>query len=66
VFADEGLREDLLPAFDALIRAKGQNLLIELDDWISAQEKAANEKSKGSKRLRTGVGIYHFVGENDD
>jgi uncharacterized protein DUF6502 len=63
VFADDGLREELLPAFDALLRAKGQTLLVELDNWISAQEVSATAKNKGSKRVRTGVGIYHFLGE---
>ena len=65
VFADDGLREDLMAAFDALIRAKGTNLLIELDNWISAQETTSTAKNKGGKRTRTGVGIYHFVSEDD-
>jgi hypothetical protein len=64
VFADDGLREDLLPAFDALIRAKGLNLLIELDNWISAQEVSSTAKNKNVRRVRTGVGIYHFIGDD--
>jgi hypothetical protein len=63
VFADDGLREDLMPAFDALIRAKGQNLLVELDNWISAQETSPTARKKVGKRLKTGVGIYHFVAD---
>jgi hypothetical protein len=51
VFADDGLREELMPAFDALIRSKGLALLIELDNWISAQEQSATAKNKGSKRV---------------
>ena len=65
VFADDGLREELLPAFDALIRAKGQNLLVELDNWISAQESSSNVRNKNKKKVRTGVGIYHFVGDEE-
>jgi hypothetical protein len=65
VFADDGLREELLPAFEALIRAKGQALLVELDNWMSAQELSPTARNKGGKRLRTGVGIYHFLGEGD-
>jgi len=65
VIADNGLREDLMPAFDALIRTKGQNLLVELDNWLSAQELSAKAKNKGAKRIRTGVGIYHFVTHDD-
>ena len=66
VFADDGLRADLLPAFEALLRSKGQTLLIELDNWISAQEITPGAANKRVKRIRTGVGIYHFVGDPDD
>jgi hypothetical protein len=66
VHADDGLREELLPAFDALLRAKGQTLLVELDNWLSAQEVSATAKNKGSRRIKTGVGIYHFVSQDDD
>lgn len=65
VFADDGLREDLLPAFDTLIRAKGQTLLVELDNWMSAQELSASAKNKEGKKIKTGVGIYHFVATDD-
>jgi hypothetical protein len=64
VFADDGLRHDLMPAFDALIRAKGLQLLIELDNWISAQESTAGTTNKHAKRIRTGVGVYHFVSDD--
>jgi hypothetical protein len=64
VFADDGLRADLLPAFEALIRAKGQALLVELDNWMSAQQLSSTAKNKDAKRVRTGVGIYHFVGDD--
>jgi hypothetical protein len=61
MFADEGLREELMPAFDALLRAKGHKFLLELHNWISAQEKATVVR-KG-KRIKTGVGVYHFISE---
>jgi hypothetical protein len=62
VFADDGLREDLMPAFDALLRAKGHKFLVELHNWISAQENV-NVIKKGKRRIRTGVGLYHYVSE---
>jgi hypothetical protein len=65
VIAEDGLREDLMSAFDTLIRAKGQNLLVELDNWLSAQELSVTAKNKGAKRVKTGVGIYHFVNYDD-
>src|SRR5215470_3925635 len=65
VIADDGLREDLMPAFDVLVRAKGQNLLVELDNWLSAQETSLTAKNRGGRRVTTGVGIYHFVSYDD-
>jgi hypothetical protein len=66
VFADdEGLLDELLPAFDALIRKKGPALLNELDNWMSAQELTPTAKNKNAKRTKTGVGIYHYVEPKD-
>jgi hypothetical protein len=65
VIAEDGLREDLMAAFDTLLRAKGQTLLVELDNWISAQELSATAKNRNVRRIRTGVGVYHFVTYED-
>ena len=65
VYAADGLRADLLPAFEVLLRSKGQTLLVELDNWISAQESTPSPQRSGTKRVRTGVGIYHFLGDQD-
>jgi hypothetical protein len=62
MFADDGLREDLMPAFDALLRAKGYKFLVELHNWIGAQEGTGAAK-RGKRRVKTGVGVYHFVSE---
>lgn len=63
VFADDGLREDLLPAFDALLRAKGQQFLVELQHWLTAQDSPTTVTKKNRKRVRTGVGVYHFMSD---
>jgi hypothetical protein len=60
VFADDGLREDLVPAFDALLRSKGHKFLVELNNWLSAQENVTTV-NKGKRRVKTGVGLYHYV-----
>jgi hypothetical protein len=65
VYAANGLRPELLPAFEALIKTKGHNLLIELDNWISAQESKSGTKPE-TRNVRTGVGIYHYVGDDDE
>jgi hypothetical protein len=62
VFADDGLREDLMPAFDALLRAKGHKFLVELQNWINAQENTSSRK--GKRRVHTGVGLYHYVSDD--
>jgi hypothetical protein len=61
VFADDGLREELLPAFDALLKAKGHAFLIEIHNWISAQESSLVATNRAKKRVKTGVGVYHFI-----
>jgi hypothetical protein len=62
VFADDGLREELIPAFDALLRTKGYKFLLELNNWISAQDNV-NVSRKGNRRIKTGVGVYHFIAD---
>mgnify|MGYP003578375823 CR=1 FL=1 len=64
VFADDGLREDLLPAFDALLKAKGHAFLVEIHNWITAQESTLASRSKAKKRVKTGVGVYHFLSKD--
>jgi len=63
VFPDDGLREELLPAFDALLKAKGHAFLIEIHNWITAQEGSFAATNKKKKRIKTGVGVYHFISE---
>jgi hypothetical protein len=52
-----------MPAFDALLRAKGQKFLLELHGWITAQQ-GETAVRKGGKRIKTGVGVYHFISED--
>ena len=56
---DAGLNEKDLPAFDAYIRSRCQQLLEEIDNWLSKLEPP--EHAKGDKAVQTGIGIYHFV-----
>ena len=64
VFADNGLRIELLPSFDRLLRTKGQQLLVELDNWLSAQESSESVDDSYVTTIKTGVGIYHFIEED--
>jgi hypothetical protein len=46
--------------FRAIAAARGQELLESLDRWLSNRDRDVNPTSKGSGRVRTGIGIYHF------
>jgi hypothetical protein len=63
VSPEKGLRAQDLPRFDAYIKVRCQDLLEELDNWLSQQPQP--DKSKNDIVLRTGVGIFHFVADPD-
>jgi hypothetical protein len=65
VFADDGLPIEQMPEFDRALREKGQQLLVELDNWLVAQEEARATKDRSGERIKTGVGIYHFTVDED-
>lgn len=56
---------DNLPAeaakeFHTLAAAEGQELLEKLDRWLAHRDRDTNPASKGSGRVRVGIGIFHF------
>ena len=59
VTADFGLKETDLPALEGFIRQRGQQLLEEIDNWVTLREKPDPES--GERVIQTGLGIYHFV-----
>jgi len=64
VTADFGLKEEDLPALEGFVRQRGQQLLEEIDNWITLREKP--EPERGDKVVQTGLGIYHFVDGSED
>jgi len=64
VFSDHGLRLELLPAFDRLLREKRQDLLVEFDNWLTAQEPLDSIDNGEIQTVKTGVGIYHYIDED--
>lgn len=46
--------------FRILAAAKGQELLETIDRWLAHRDRDVNPGSKGSGRVRVGLGIYHF------
>ena len=56
---DIGLKPEDLPVFDAYVRQKCQSLLEEIDNWLTKLD--SPDPKRGDNVIRTGVGIYHFV-----
>lgn len=63
VTADFGLKAEDFPALEGFIRQRGQQLLEEVDNWITLREKPNPES--GEKIVQTGLGIYHFVDNSE-
>ena len=61
VITMEGLSPDDLAAFDQFVRAKGQEFLEILDDWLGEHEIEGGHKLASSESIRTGVGVFHFI-----
>jgi hypothetical protein len=62
--ADDGIRSQDLPIFDAFLRDKCQGLLVEIDNWLTNLPRP--DRSKGDKVIRTGLGMYHYLSEEQD
>jgi hypothetical protein len=63
VVADGGLPEYALPEFEALIKDKVQKLLVDIDDWLSANRPHWVEPAR---MVETGLTAYHYVTEPYD
>ena len=46
--------------FQTLAAAQGQELLEAIDRWLAHRDRDINPASKGTGRVRVGLGIYHF------
>ena len=46
--------------FQILAAAQGQELLEAIDRWLAHRDRDVNPASKGTGRVRVGLGIYHF------
>lgn len=64
VVADDGIRLQDIPKFDAYIRDRCQALLEEVDNWLTNLPKPDPER--GDEVVRTGIGIYHYTGQIGD
>ena len=58
VFADNGLEESSLPAFEKFARARVQQLIADLDDWLA---KNGRILSDDAPRVATGISVFHYM-----
>ena len=63
VVADGGLPEYALPEFEALIKDKVQKVLVDIDDWLSANRPLWVEPAK---MVQTGLTTFHYITEPYD
>jgi Family of unknown function (DUF6502) len=63
VVADGGLPEYALPEFEALLKEKVQKLLVDIDDWLSANRPHWTEPAK---LIGTGLTVFHYIQEPYD
>lgn len=52
--------------FQAIAAARSQELLEALDRWLSNRDRDVNPSTKGTGRVRLGVGLYHFEERLED
>ncbi len=64
VTADDGIRREDLPKFDHYLRERCQVLLEEIDNWLAGLPKP--DPKKGDDVIHTGIGIYHYMTNEDD
>lgn len=64
VMADDGIRKQDLSKFDNYIRERCQELLEEIDNWLTSLPKPKPEA--GDEVVHTGIGIYHYLVDQDD
>jgi hypothetical protein len=62
--ADDGMRNQDIPRFDAYLRERCQTMLVEVDNWITNQPKP--DRKKGDVVIRTGIGIYHYMNDEEE
>lgn len=58
VFADNGLTPESLPQFEKFARARVQQLIADIDDWLANNGDAGLDPRR---RVQTGISIFHYA-----
>jgi len=58
IAADRGMPVELVPEFEKYARSRANDLLVELDNWLSPY---ASDELDGANRVDTGVNVFLYV-----
>lgn len=61
----DNIPQEAAKEFQILAAAQGQDLLETLDRWLSHRDRDVNPSSKGTGRVRVGLGVYQFEEDVD-
>jgi len=61
----DNVPQEAAKEFQILAAAQGQELLETLDRWLSHRDRDMNPSSKGTGRVRVGLGVYQFEEDVD-
>jgi hypothetical protein len=56
----DNLPEECLDEFKHMVNQEGQHLLEKFNEWLCLHDRDRTTKSKGTGRMKAGVGIYYF------
>ena len=63
VYTEDGIRPEDMPRFVKFTNTRAQQLLDEIDNWLTQLDKPDEPTSK---HLSTGLGIFHYIHHGDD
>jgi len=56
----DNVPEEVLPQFRTFATERAQEVIEQIDHWLSQHDRDANPRVRGSGRMRAGVGIFSF------
>jgi hypothetical protein len=62
VYTEDGIRPEDLPKFVKFTNERGQQLLDEIDNWLTQLDKP---QESTEQKLSTGLGIFHYIHHGD-
>lgn len=62
----DNLPDDILPKFRSLSGEAAQNLLEQMDIWLSQRDRDSNPEIEGNGRNTAGIGIYYFEDPHEE